>query len=514
MKINRMNNLIRNTVFTGILTVYRTLAPFFLRTALLYVLGVQYLGLNSLFASVVQVLNLTELGVESAIAFSFYRPIAEDDHATICGLLRLYKKYYITIGLSIAAIGLVLLPFVPRLIQGEIPLELNLYVLYLLYLTATVMSYLVAGYKRCLLRAHMRSDIISKVTFIVTLTINAFQLVAICWFHSYYLYLMVSICEGISVNLISAKYTNSMYPTYKPVGKLDVGHRQQIRRRIKALFTVKVSDIILNSVDAAMVSACFGLTALAVYQNYYFILFAVIKLVQVLFDSALAGIGNSLVVESKDKNYRDFEMMTFAVFWVTGWCACCLLCLYQPFMELWVGKDLLLSFKMVILFVCYFVAMELIRIMNVYKDAAGIWHKDRFRPLTAALVNLTLNVATIQHMGLYGVLLSSIAALLLIDTPWLMHNIFSQLFPQKQLWVYARTLAGYVIVTAMACTVNVTVCRLIPLGGWIGLFAATVPCLVVPNLFFWIAYHNKTEFRQWSAILRSLWSSYKKTERK
>lgn len=500
----------RNTIYAGILTIYRTLAPFFLRTALLYFLGVQYLGLNGLFASVIQILNLAELGVENAIVFSLYKPIVEDDHTMICGLMRLYRRYYTVIGLFIAAAGLVLLPFLPKLIQGEIPPDLDIYVLYLLYLTATVASYLVMGYKKCLLKAHMRSDMLSKVTLAVSITANILQIIAICIFHSYYFYLIVSVCDGITVNLISAKCTKRMYPDYKPVGQLDMGHKQEIRRRIKDLFTVKISDVVLNSADAAVISAFLGLTALAVYQNYYFILFAVIKLVQVLFDSALAGIGNSLVVESKDKNYRDFEMMTFAVFWVTGWCACCLLCLYQPFMELWVGKDLLLSFKMVILFVCYFVAMELIRIMNVYKDAAGIWHKDRFRPLTAALVNLTLNVATIQHMGLYGVLLSSIAALLLIDTPWLMHNIFSQLFPQKQLWVYARTLAGYVIVTAMACTVNVTVCRLIPLGGWIGLFAATVPCLVVPNLFFWIAYHNKTEFRQWSATLKSLWDSYRK----
>lgn len=58
MEIDRMNNMIRDTAFAVILVVYLTFVPFLLRTAMLCSLGVEYLGLNGLFASIIQVLNI------------------------------------------------------------------------------------------------------------------------------------------------------------------------------------------------------------------------------------------------------------------------------------------------------------------------------------------------------------------------------------------------------------------------------------------------------------------------
>ena len=44
---------------------------------MIYWLGMEYVGLNSLFTSILSVLNLAELGVGSAMTFSMYKPIAE-----------------------------------------------------------------------------------------------------------------------------------------------------------------------------------------------------------------------------------------------------------------------------------------------------------------------------------------------------------------------------------------------------------------------------------------------------
>lgn len=173
MKMDRLANAARSTVFSGGLIVCRTLATFALRTALLYSLGVEYLGLNGLFASVVQVLNIANLGVESAIAFSLYQPIAEDDEESICALLRLYRKYYIGIGLFILAAGLCTAPFVPRLIQGDIPSGINVYFAFFLYLLSAVSSYLAGGYRKCLLKAHMRGDILGKIALAMSVAVTA-----------------------------------------------------------------------------------------------------------------------------------------------------------------------------------------------------------------------------------------------------------------------------------------------------------------------------------------------------
>ena len=94
MKLERTKNTGRNIVYGTTLKLYQIVVPFLIRTSMIYCLGIQYVGISSLFVSILQVLNLMELGVGSAMVFSMYKPIAQDDTETICALMRLYRLYY------------------------------------------------------------------------------------------------------------------------------------------------------------------------------------------------------------------------------------------------------------------------------------------------------------------------------------------------------------------------------------------------------------------------------------
>lgn len=156
MKLERTRNAGRNIIFGGILKLYQIIVPFLMRTVMIYFMGVEYLGLSSLFSSILQVLNLAELGVGSAMVYSMYKPIVEDDEKTICALINLYRKYYTFIGLVIAIIGICMTPYVPFLIKSDLPGGLNIYVLYWLNLGVTVLSYWMFAYKNSLLQAYQR----------------------------------------------------------------------------------------------------------------------------------------------------------------------------------------------------------------------------------------------------------------------------------------------------------------------------------------------------------------------
>ena len=83
MRFSRTKNTLRNIAFGSVNRVISTVLPFISRTCILYVMGVQYLGLSSLFSSILSFLSLTELGVGSAMVYSMYKPIAQDDKASI-----------------------------------------------------------------------------------------------------------------------------------------------------------------------------------------------------------------------------------------------------------------------------------------------------------------------------------------------------------------------------------------------------------------------------------------------
>lgn len=133
--------------------------------------------------------------------------------------------------------------------------------------------------------------------------------------------------------------------------------------------------------------------------------------VAIIYSSITAGVGNSMIVYDTEKNYHDYRIFTFLACWITAFCVSCFSGLFQPFMKLWMGKDLLLPYPLVILLCVYFWVYEYIMMASVYKDAGGIWHEDRFRPLLSGITNLGLNLLIVKFLGLYGIVLSTIVSI-------------------------------------------------------------------------------------------------------
>lgn len=495
MRIERTKNAMRNITFGFGLKIYQIIVPFLMRTAMIYFMGMEYLGLNSLFTSVLSVLNLAELGVGSAMVFSMYKPIVDDDSKSICALMKLYRLYYRIIGGIIAVVGLIITPFIPRLIHGDVPVGINIYILYLLNLGATVLSYWLFAYKNSILSAHQRTDVTSKVMLITNTIMYLSQFFILAFLKNYYLYVIaVLACQALT-NIITAICSNRMYPQYRPEGDLDKDEVNKINRRIRDLFTAKLGAVVVNSVDTIVISAFLGLTILAIYQNYYYILTAVIGIVDVVFASCTAGIGNSIVTESKEKNYFDLRKMTFLISWIAGVASCCFLGIYQPFMVLWVGKSNLLPFTAVICLVSYYFVYEINRLLNTYKDAGGIWREDRFRPLVTAAANLCMNLIFVQFWGIYGVLLSTVLSLLFVGMPWLFHNLFSTMFEKKQLIGYLKTVLYYAGVSLVSCLITVLICNFINIGKISTIILRLVICIVIPNTLFFITYRKTNEYQ-------------------
>ena len=202
MGYTRTKNATRNVAFGIILKIATTIWPFAIRSIILATLGAEYLGLNSLFSSLLSFLTLAELGVGSAMVYAMYKPIAENDEQQVNALLNLYKKLYRYVGLVILSIGLILIPFLDKLIEGSPPEDTNLYVLYIVFLFNTVISYFLYAYKQSLIVAHQRTDIISKSALIVQSVMYIVQGGVLLAFKNYYLFIILLTLYTIVTNLV------------------------------------------------------------------------------------------------------------------------------------------------------------------------------------------------------------------------------------------------------------------------------------------------------------------------
>ena len=502
MVIERTKNATRNVVFSGMSQMMYMLVPFIMRSIILNYLGVEYLGLSGLFRSILSILNLAELGVGSAMVFSMYKPIAEDDVETICALMKMYRLFYRIIGLVILSIGLVLTPFLPHLIDGELTADVNLYVLYFMSLGSTVLTYWLFAYKNCLLTAHQREDIASKVAMIVHFIEYSIKILVLILFRNYYIYLVIQIVAQVVVNILVALRVNKIYPNYSPRGDLPKEKMLGIATRVRDLFTSNFSYVVSNSADTLVISSFLGLEVLAIYQNYYFVISSLKTLIEVIVGACIAGIGNSLVTESPEKNYKDLKKLTVLFGWLMSISGAMLLCMYQPFMQIWMGEKNMLEFEYVICFVVYFYSIGMNKLLSMFKDAAGIWKIDKWRPLTAALVNLALNLATVKWLGMYGVLLSTVISIVFIQIPWVIYNLFRAVFPHENMWEYIRLYCGIVVVELICCVSSWFACSWIDLGVWPTLIINALISFAISNVIFFVVFGRSDSFKESAAQIK------------
>lgn len=488
-RLERTKNSVRNLIW-GIVNKGASLVlPFLIRVVIINILGKEYLGLNNLFVSILQVLNLAELGVGSAMVYSMYKPIAEGDKDSICSLLALYKKAYRIIGLIIFGAGLALIPFLPYLIKDGNG-YINVTALYMIFLVDTVLSYLLFAYKNSLLVAHQRNDVSSNIGTVIHILLNISQAVLLLLFKNYYIYIIVKPAFTVINNLLINWVTNRMYPEYRPIGTVEKEKQLEIFGRVKALIGHKIGQTVVSSADSLVISAFLGLEMLAIYSNYYYIIFFIVSITSIFFNGMLAGIGNSLVVEKEEKNYILFENINFLLSWLVAWCTVCLLCLFQPFMELWMGKDMLLPTSSLIYIIIYYYSWQFRTTGLYFKDAAGMWQADFWKPYVSAIFNILVNVILVNIIGLNGVFISTIICMIGINFPWETAVLFRDLFKRKP-GKYISNEIMNLGKTILMCIITYRICSILPLQHGIGcLIVRFLICIFVPNIIF-IAFSYK-----------------------
>lgn len=491
MKINRTKNAAKNVIYGLLYRFILSILPFIIRSLIIYELGIEYLGLNSLFTSILSVLSIAELGVGEAIVYAMYKPIAEDDDAKICALLNLYKKLYTYIGLIILAFGIMLLPFLEYLIKGSYPADVNLYILYLIFLSNTVVGYLFLGYKQSILIAFQRSDIISKISIVVTIITYVLQGGLILAFHNYYFYIILVPISTVINNYLKSNAVDRAFPSYCCKGSVPDKEAKVIKRNVIALLGTKVSSTVHHSSDSIITSMFLGLTIVAKYSNYYLIISVVTSLTAIVYSSLTAGLGNSIETESLDKNYDDFMILSFMNFWIISWFSACMLSLIQPFMRIWVGDGLVLPFSMSILFTVYFYLYQSNQIVLTYKDSAGIWYADRYRPYVTMLVNLISNIMLVQIIGIYGIIISTILSFF-ITIPWASFVLFRELF-KKKFMEYVLFVIKHTLIAVFVCVLTYSVLNFYRLDNvWIDFISRLFICIFLPNcLLLCVNYKNK-----------------------
>jgi Membrane protein involved in the export of O-antigen and teichoic acid len=481
-----------------------------MRTILIYKLGSEYAGITSLFSSILQVLNLTELGFSSAVVYALYGPVAKNDDGKVCALLKFFKKIYNICGVVILSVGIVICPFIKHLISGSYPDNINIYVIFIFLLINTSISYLFCGYKSVIFIAHQRDDVTSKTQILANLLMYCMQFFFLLIVSNYNLFIISMLVGTLFNNILMNVYAKKMYPSIICKGTISEKERKQLYSNVGALFGHQLDMVIITSADNIVISAFIGLQVLTIYNNYYYIVSAVLNMLIMIANSFVASIGNSIVVDNREKNYRDFISFTYSLGMINVIASLLMIVLYQDFMKIWMGTEMSFQFSTVLLLVISFYIRQFRRSVLTYKNAAGVWNLDRYKPYVAATVNLGLNIFLVNIIGINGVIISTIASMVFIEIPWETVALF-KVYLKKDMLEYLRVQMILILKMILCGIVSYLILIHIPANSIIFFIIKAILSFVIVTFLILLLSIKDSEFvKLKQVILRVILSRFAK----
>lgn len=501
MTQSRVKNSAKNTFFAALNMLVQLILKFAVRIVFVRFLSVEYLGLNTLFSNILQVLSLAELGVGSAIVYSMYKPVADGDTEKIKSLIGIYKKFYWIIGGVITVVGLAIIPLLPYLMSGGTTLEVNLNLVYVIYLFNTSVGYFFA-HRRALIFANQRNDIETKVSSVCLIALNAVQLVILAITRNYLLYIVIlpifTLIESVAIMLISHR----LYPEIRgKAQKLTEGDKKDLVKNTAAMVGHKLGGVAVNSTDNIFISAFLGLTVLGLYSNYAYITTLMTSVLTLIITATRASIGNLIAAGNKQRAYEVFCDLSYFLFAFLIFCFSCYTALAQDFVSIFFGEELVLPFVTMLLIGINFYIMQSRAIIGAFRETTGLFWKDRYKPFFEVAINIGLDFALVIAIGLPGIVIATIVSNIVCNLTVEPYIVFKYYFG-KSVKKYYLVYVLLAIAAAAVCAATFAVGYLIPADGVLMLIVKAVVCAAVSGVLILVCSLPFKQFRNWLNILK------------
>lgn len=480
---------------------FLTLAlSFFSRKIFLDTLGADFVGLTTTLQNLLGFLNLAELGIGSAIGYVLYKPLFEHDEPKINEIISVFGYLYSRIGFIILGAGVVLGCFLPLIFPGT-DFEMGIiYFAYVSFLASSLIGYF-ANYKQTLLGADQKNYVVTAYFQTATIIKTLIQMASAYYTGSYYLWVAIELTFGIIYSLILNWKIRQVYPWLKSEirqGRHLFKKYPEVMRYTRQLFVHRISAFVQFRVSSVLIYAFVSLKTVAFYGNYTILFDKVDGLLNNLFGSAGAGIGN-LIAEGNNVKVENIFWELFSLrFFIVGVAIFCFYQLLPPFITLWLGKEYLLSDSiLVLLIINFFISMSR-GATDAFLYGYGLFY-DIWAPITETIVYFVTAMICGYFWGLFGVILGNTMSLFVIIGLWKPFFLFTKGF-KKSVFHYWKNWIKYLLTLLLV----VVLCELIidkfivfTVLSWMDLILyALIVIIIFSPIYFAALYILSKHFRE------------------
>ena len=440
-------------------------------------------------------LSFAELGVGSAIIYSMYKPLATNDREKLKTLTKLYKKAYTVIGSTILIIGLLIIPFLKFIIKEPPKIEESLVLIYVLFLFNTGVSYFFS-YKTSIITADQKNYIIVAYQQIVKWIQSIIQIVILILTKNYILFLIIQLLCTIMTNVILYNKSCKMYPYLKEkdITPLSQKERKDIVTNVKSMFLYKLSPAILNGTDNIFISYIIGVAAVGLYSNYYLIVNYLTLFISQVNGAVNASIGNLNAIGERENQEKVLYKILCVDFILYGFCGVLVFSLIQDFINIWIGKEYLLSTITVFSIVLYFFIGGMQFVTSSYRTTSGLFSKIKYAPIFEVVINIVFSIILGKLIGLPGIFFATTLSKLLVFF-WVDPYIIYKDLLKSKISTYFKKYIKYTAIYIITCFLCYYISSLIPVSNFILWFLKAILIALITFIIYFITLFKTDEYK-------------------
>ena len=451
------------------------------RRLLVYNFGTQISTASQVVSQLFNFFSIAEFGVGSVISYRLYEQIAARNEEKISKYMSMYKWAYRAVGFAIAALALLGAAALPW-IMPDVPLITG-YTVYGLNVVSTLCSYFLVT-RRLMYTCTQQGYLCTRIDFCFNVLTSLAKIAVSLWFPNYVLYFSVAIVCNVCANLVIARRFRKDFPYVQDVRVTlqdfkDLG----IFHDLRYYLVHRLSNTIYGSSDTIVTARMGGSAMTTRLGNYTNISTSATDLGNKVMDSFAAAIGNIVYDKTAAANDHDKQVfwgMDLFSYLFASFVATAYFCLFQPFMEAWMGADWLLPMSFVLVFCLNEYVGWNHRMLGSYRAVLGHFEQDQWFMVASAAVNLILSFALFPAFDITGALFATVAAHCIM---WAgrIRVVFRQ-YMRGSMGHYLRIQALHLGTLAVCMGVTWAACRAVPLGGWLGLVPRAAIVCLLPNL--------------------------------
>lgn len=417
---SRTAKSIRNSVFAFVVFGINILLNFISRKVFLDNLGNEVVGLNTTALNLLQFLNIAELGIATAVGFTLYKPLYDDNRRAINEIVTLQGHLYRIVAGFIIFGSCVLMAFFPRIFDKmELPLWYA-YASFGVLLFSALLGYFV-NYRQILLSANQQDyKIVYSYRSVMLLKVVC-QILTIHYLENGYVWWLA--CEVVFAIIGSVSLTIVTRRTFPYLRRSSLRFRELYRKystfvtKIKQLFFHKLAKNLLMQSSPVIIYAFADLTLVAKYGNYLILTMGVIAFVGAISNNLASGIGNLVAEGNQEKIRSVFRELLGVRFLLTTTICFTLMEVTPQLIDVWIGAEYNLSTTTLTLIICSLYINLSCYTVDAFKDAFGLF-RDIWAPVTEAILNIGLSVLLGYFYGLNGILSGVLISQVVIILGW------------------------------------------------------------------------------------------------